>query len=150
MAVIKQTDFATGRKDAPTPYEAGCLACAVFPYTVATAITAATDIIALGYLPAGCIPVRAELYAGALGAGCTADVGFMSGPLGSNDTAQTSADELIDGGAAHNATAVATIPDLMDISVVDYHRPIGLKVSQDVAAANQKIWLLLWYRPGPA
>jgi hypothetical protein len=148
MAVIKQTDFATGRKEAPTPYEGGQVACAVFEYTFAAAWTATTDIAAIGYLPAGCVPVLVRATSTALGSGCTMDVGFMSGALGSTDTAQTSGDELIDGGAAHSAEAAGTLADLLAITAVDYHRPIGLKTSADVTADTAKtVRLQVWYKP---
>lgn len=147
MAVIKQTPFVTGKKDAPTPYQAGHVACAIFEYTVNDDITAATDIIAIGYLPAGCIPVDSKLVSGALGASTTADVGFMSGELGSTDANQTSGDEIFDAGAAHSAVTAAPLADLFAITATDKHRPIGLKVNQDVTATGQKIQLALWYRP---
>lgn len=147
MAVIKQTDYATGRKDAPTPYEAGQVAVATFEFIFSAAWTAATDIAAIGYLPAGCKPVMVRSNATALGADATIDLGFMSGALGSTDTAQTSGDELIDGGAAHNAEATATLADLLDISAVDYHRPIGLKTNQNVTAgAAKKVTVQVWYQ----
>lgn len=146
-AVIKQTPYATGKMDAPTPYEAGCVACAIFDYAFTEAYTAATDIIAIGYLPAGCVPVLVRCGSTALGAGATMDLGFMSGDLGSTDTAQTSADELIDGGAAHSAECVATLADLLAIEAVDYHRPIGLKISQDVTASAAKtVSVQVWYK----
>lgn len=147
MAVIKQTDWATGRKEAPTPYEAGQVACATFSYTFSADLTAATDIVALGYLPAGCVPVAVRASSTALGAGATMDLGFMSGDLGSVDTDQTSADELIDGGAAHSAEAEATLADLIAITPSDKHRAIGLKISQDVTAGAAKtVTVQLWYR----
>jgi len=148
MSIIKQTQHATGHKEAPTPYGAGNIACAIFNYSFAAAYTAATDIIALGYLPAGCVPLTVRAGSTALGAGATMDLGFMSGDLGSTDTTQTSGDELVDGLGAHSTEIEATLADLLAIESVDYHRPIGLKISQDVTAdAAKTVSVQVFYRP---
>lgn len=147
MAVIKQTDFARGRKEAPTPYLAGQVACVTFEYAFGTAWTAATDIAAIGYLPAGCVPIAMHVISTALGSGATANIGFMSGDLGSTDTGQTSGAELGSAVAAHSAAVEAPRTPLLAVAKSDRNRPIGLKTNQDVTADPAKrVRVQLWYQ----
>lgn len=145
MAIL-QTDFATFKKEPPTIGHAGVVQAVIFDFSFAAqALTAASDIVELGYLPAGARPHRARLVGEGLGS-ITADVGFMSGTVGDNVSVRTSADELFDGVSVNDAAHEATALELLAITPLNQHRSVGAKFSGNIAAgAGKKITLILEY-----
>lgn len=140
---IFQSDWAKIRRQAPTADCAGDVVAEKFDFTV-TANLAIGDIIELGILPAGHTVVDAVLITDDLGAG-TLDVGLMSGAVGSLDAARTSGNELFSA-AADAGVVRLTQAGAFAIAKSDVHRSIGLKSSAAIAAASQKVSLVLSYR----
>lgn len=144
MTII-QSDWATGRKTAPTAYKVGSTHTARFEITL-SANVATSDIIELGALPAFSRIVDATLITEGTFTGVTADVGIMSGTLGSTDTGRTCGNELF--AAADLTTGLQRISKNAAplLSATDTDRAIGVKVSAAVTgAATKKLTLLLNY-----
>ena len=141
-----QSETAKRRETPPTGYVSGSVQCAIFTYTFDKPFTAATDVLEIGFLPANTIPVRARLVPEGLTASNAADVGFMSGEPGDPDPTRTSGDELFDGVAAVATEASAAAVDLLEVTRSEYHRSIGIKMTQNITAgAAKKITLILEY-----
>lgn len=143
---ILQSKLATGEEQAPQTYGHGVVASYIVEYTVATGKTVATtDIIEMGVLPGGCRIVAARVFpTGDFGVGNTADVGIMSGSVGSTDTTRTSGDELFDG-VTLTASAWNTSDEALLIDPIDQHRSIGVKFSAQVTGAGQVLRLQVFY-----
>lgn len=140
---ILQSDWGKLRKQTPYADCAGDVISERFDYTVVSAIGTG-DILELGVLPAGHTVVDAVLITDDIGT-ATIDVGIMSGDVASTDPARTCGNELF--AAAADASVVRmSAAGGFRIAPADVHRSIGLKVSAAVAAASQKISLVLTYR----
>lgn len=146
MATILQSKLATGEEQAPQTYGHGIVASYLASYTIATGVTVATtDIIEIGVLPGGCRIVGAKIFpTGDFGAGNTADVGIMSGDVGSTDSTRTSGDELFDGQTLTAASEISSDEALL-VAPVDKHRSIGVKFSASVTGAGQVFRLQVFY-----
>lgn len=99
-----------------------------------TTLAAGTKL-ELGYLPAYHHIVGGALTSDAMGAGITANVGFMTGEQGVADDSRTVGTEL------YNAASVAAATSLplnsayaLRLPSVDYHRAVGLVLSGAVTA----------------
>ena len=140
---IKQSDWAYGRRVAAVGDEAGDVICERYSYTI-TSDLASGDIIEMGPLPAFAFPVDATLVTDELGT-VTLDAGIMSGDFGSDDQSRTCGAELFS--AAADASVVRmSLPGGFRLTPVGKDRGIGVKVSDAITAANQRIDLLLYYR----
>ncbi|MGH2343385.1 hypothetical protein ACRC7T_18120 [Segnochrobactraceae bacterium EtOH-i3] len=143
MTII-QSDWATGRKTAPSAYKVGSTHTARFEITLTTNV-ATTDIVELGVLPAFSRIIDATLIVEGAFTG-TADVGIMSGPMGSTDTSRTIGNELF--AAADLTTPLQRITKNAGplLSATEADRSIGVKVSAAVTGAStKKLTLLLSY-----
>ena len=145
MAIL-QSDYAKFIKEPPTIGHAGVVQAVAFEYSFASqALTAASDIVEIGFLPALAKPHRARLIGEGLGA-ITADVGLMSGTVGDNVSVRTSGDELFDGTSVNDAEAEATALEIRAIAASTAHRSIGVKFSGNIAAgAGKKVTVILEY-----
>ena len=145
MAIVK-SEWTKGRKQAPVSGEARNVVTERFDFTIG-ADMAANDIVELAVLPAYHFVVDAVLILSAgLGAGRTVDVGIMSGDVGEEDNTRTSGNELY--AAQDSAAAVASRMVKADgflLAPGNKDRSIGVKVSDTVTAANQKVTLVLQY-----
>lgn len=140
---IKQSDWAYGRRVAAVGDEAGDVICERYSYVI-TSDLAAGDIIEMGPLPAFTFPVDATIVSDELGT-VTLNAGIMSGDFGSDDQSRTCGAELFS--AAADASVVRmSLPGGFRLTPVDKDRGIGVKVSEAITAANQRIDLLLYYR----
>jgi hypothetical protein len=130
----------------PTPFTAGAVCTAIFSISFAsTAYTAADDLIELAGLPADCRPVAATLIGAGVGA-LTADVGFLSEPLGDNTDESTSGDEIFDGASVDDTEVDATAASMVAIAPTSGNRAIGMTLSGNVAAgAGKAVTLVLTY-----
>ena len=144
MALI-ETEWATGQRATPSGCQAGDVKVAEFTYQVAAGATlAGADIVALGILPAFHHVVGATLIGDGLGAGITANVGFITGEPGSEAVGS----ELYDGADVAGATALPLNSEYaFRLPSVDYHRTIGIDLSGDVAGggSGKKVTLVLNY-----
>lgn len=131
-----QSHAAKGKQTPPTGYVAGAKMVAIFPFTFTEAYESTTDLVEIGILPAGAQLLGATLISGANGATITADVGILSGAAGAKDDSRTMGTEFITAGAAHNASAAATLAACLAIAKADVHRGIGVTMSADVVAAT--------------
>ena len=143
---LHQSDWATGRKQAPVSREARGVVVERFTFTVSDDL-AANDIIELAVLPAYHFPVDAVMVTDAMGTGVTFDVGIMSGDVGEDDGARTSGDELFDGTNVENAAVTRmSKADGFTLASANADRSIGLKVlGAGITAAGQEITLVLSY-----
>lgn len=151
MAII-QSDYATGKKETHQSVMAGDVMFTRFQYEFATQLNSA-DILELGVLPAGCVPVPglSTMITEANGGnftGLTANVGIMSGEVGSTDAGRTLGTEFF---AAVDLAAAATNPvvrlqALLNLAPSELNRSIGFQASGNIVAlAGKKVTLLLGY-----
>src|SRR5690606_36649576 len=103
MAIVIQSDWALGRKQAQTSREAGGVVAQRFEATIDADLDVG-DIVELAVLPAYHSVVAAILDTEALGSGVSVDVGIMSGAVGDPDGTRTCGDELF---SAEDASAAA-------------------------------------------
>ena len=143
MAIVIQSDWALGRKQAPTSREAGGVVAQRFEATIDADLDVG-DIVELAVLPAYHTVVDAILDTEALGSGVSVDVGIMSGAVGDPDGTRTCGDELF---SAEDASAAAVVraseSSAFTIAPADRDRSIGVKVSAAVTA-GKKIGLMLF------
>lgn len=144
MAVIKQTPWVKGQAMTPVPAAAGVVVTQAFTYTISAALTAATDILEMGILPANCTVVDAILHVDEAGLAVW-DAGIMSGDVGSTDSGRTSGAELFNDAADATVNRMSAIGGFK-IAAVGYDRSLGVKASADVTAANQVITLIVSYK----
>lgn len=149
---IFQSDHAKGLYTPAMGYAAGDLMVSRFTYTFSVG-AATTDIIELGILPAGTRIVDAGIVTEGTFTGITANIGIMSGTVGSKDTGRTSGSELFS--AVNLATATSNIQRLTGVSGIllspaETDRSIGLVVSGTVSAATSKVVTLLLFYAAPA
>lgn len=142
---IQQSDWATGKKQAPVSREANGVVVERFTFTVDKNV-ASGDIIELAVLPAYHFPVDAVLVSGAMGGTVTADVGIMSGTVGDPDITRTCGDELYDGTSVASAAVTRpTIADAFTIQPANQDRSIGFLANDNITGTGQKITLVLTY-----
>ncbi len=144
---LKQSKYVDGFQ-LPTKqnFEAGVVTSQRFAYVIGANLSI-SDIIELCYLPAGCTLVDYHLDHDALGAGVTADVGFMSGAVGDDDAGRTSGNELY---AAADVAAAgfkrASKVDALRDPANNNDRSIGIKIGgAGVTASDQVVALTLFY-----
>lgn len=150
---LKQNNVALGQVKMPSPVD-----CALIAFRMSYTLTgdlAAGDIIEVGNLPAGALPVDIVLDCDDMDSGTTGTVS-----VGILNAGKTDLDTTASGGAAwltaqsiQAATAVrADAGGLRAMSRVavdnEDDRPVGIKiVGETAAAAAQVIGLTLLYRP---
>jgi len=143
MTII-QSEFATGQKQVTVPRESGVIVTERFSVTLA-ADTLAADIIEIGVLPGGGIPVDAVFISDECGTG-TFNVGIMSGNVGSQDATRTVGAELFSA-VADDSVVRATLPAVFGaIAPASDNRSIGVKCSAGITANGQVITVLLSYK----
>lgn len=137
MAIAIQSDWALGRKQAPTSREGGGVVAQRFEATIDADLDVG-DIVELAVLPAYHTVVDAILDTEALGTGVSVDVGVMSGSVGDPDGTRTCGDELF---SAEDASAAAVVraseSSAFTIAPVGADRSIGVKVSAAVTAGKK-------------
>lgn len=144
MSIIKQSEWAKGQEMTPYPESAGEVVNVLYEYTNTAGITAATDIVEIGFLPAGARLVDAVFIADETGA-ATYDVGLLSGDAGDAvSTTRDSGAEIFNDAADASATRMSLSTGFL-ITPVDYDRGIGVKASANVAAGATKIRLSVSY-----
>lgn len=143
--MIKQSLTARRFTTPPNAYAAGVLMTAAFSFTFDKA-TLAADIIDLGVLPAGAQIVGGAIIGQNMGA-VTAQVGIMSGEVGSLDVARTITTDIAAAASMNDtSTEISRISALAIAPDDTKHRSIGAKISADVAAgATKKITVLVFY-----
>lgn len=140
MAIFR-SDFSKGLRTPPTPFSAGDVKAARFTYTFNDAANS-SDIIEIGVLPARSRVMSAFVITEGTFTGITANIGLMSGTVGSTDTGRTSGSELFS--AVNLATANTTVQQLSLstgplIAVSESDRGIGVVLSGSVSASSSKI-----------
>lgn len=137
MAIAIQSDWALGRKQAPTSREAGGVVAQRFEATIDADLDVG-DIVELAVLPAYHTVVDAILDTEALGTGVNVDVGVMSGAVGDPDGTRTCGDELFSAEDASAAAVVrASASSAFTIAPAGADRSIGVKVSAAVTAGKK-------------
>jgi hypothetical protein len=152
---LKQSAVSTRKMAQPVAYAAGQRVTAVIPIDITAAgigaVTAVSDKIEVGYIPAGALLVGAELISEAIGAALTADVGLMTnssdGEFGNQSNSSTVGSQILNDASINNtAVSAATIACVNLGRDETKHRAIGITVSGDIAAgAGKRLTLVLEY-----
>jgi hypothetical protein len=108
------------------------------------------DVVEMGAIPAGCIPVDVVIDNGALGASATLDVGILSGNYGDNVIGRTMLNaEFIAAGAAATAGVLRRNRVVTAIPVQLTDRSWGVRFLGANPAAGQLIRGVLTCAPNP-
>lgn len=137
MSLI-QSDQAKLMKAVAVPFGAGLECVNIYDIDLSAGVTAASDIIEVGLLPANGKLTGLEVIGAGVGA-ITADVGIMSGRWGDVDDTRTLTTTLINDGDINNAQASGSLDTLTDVAATDDNRSIGMTLSADVAAGSASI-----------
>lgn len=145
---IKQSPWALFKKTAASVLTSGSVVKQEFYYDASNGLLA-TDIVDFGVLPANAKIVDATLFADASIGAANANIGIMSGDIGSTDATRTVGSEIFS--AQSLATAHTTLVKLSSVTALNLapgatDRSIGLQVSANVVAgANKIIRLIVHY-----
>ncbi len=148
MALIQGRHGKRGAS-AINPCEAGVTATSVYVLDLTSqAITAASDVIELGPLPAKAQLISATVIGASVGA-ITATIGVLTGeagdPLASRALAG-GAGNVITAGSINDTETAATRAACLGVTPSDTHRGIGGTVSANIAAgAGKKIRVVIQY-----
>lgn len=142
---IHRNDYGNLRAMPPSLGRSGVVMEARFSHTFTVALgdlTAASDILEIGVLPAGCKIVDAWCIASGFVVDATCDVGFMTGEPGADTnpdgTARTSGDEIFDGVDTDTTTQIAK-GAAIGIAASNVNRSIGVKFSANETADGDQI-----------
>ncbi|MDV7391711.1 hypothetical protein RZS08_10175, partial [Arthrospira platensis SPKY1] len=124
MANFKGKQLAAGMP-APSALDAVSLVTSVGEYLTKTG-DAIGDIVEMGAIPAGCVPVDVIVDNGALGASATLDVGILSGAYGDSGV-RTMGNEFIATGAAATAGVLRRNKVVTAITVSEETKSWGIK-----------------------
>lgn len=112
-------------------------------YTVPAGVVV-NDITEMGAIPHGCYVTNATIFQDGLGAGCTLDVGIVSGQYGKFDQARTQGNEIFAALAVATAgTSARPTKNLMAIAPAESAQGVGVKFLGAAPTAGKKITLLL-------
>lgn len=139
MTII-QSEWAKGRKSAPTSRESRGVVAERFTFEVTDNIGTG-DILELAILPAYHFVVGATVIPEGDFGEVTADIGIMSGAVGDQDNTRTSGNEIFEAVALGEVSSADKVEGLMLVPA-DADRSIGVKFSAAVTA-GQKLTLLL-------
>jgi hypothetical protein len=114
-------------------------------YTVKTG-DAINDIVEMGAIPAGCVPVDVVVHTGALGASATLDVGVLAGNYGDAGT-RAMGNEFAAAAAAATAVVIRSTKSLAALAATDNDRGWGVKFLGANPAAGQVVRATLICRP---
>lgn len=134
MAIIKSNlTGGNARKQLHAPFTANTSTTILIEHVFTQAVTSG-DILELAYLPAGCRILSCDVQTVGTGA-VTADVGFMSGEVGSTDAARTM-DTALFSAITPTTAASTSILALFAAGALasDVPRSIGVRFSGTVAA----------------
>lgn len=146
MANFKSKQVA-GQRPAPSALNASSLVHVIGEYVTKTG-DAIGDIVEMGAIPAGCVPVDVIVDNGALGASATLDVGILSGSYLDAGT-RTMGNEFIAAGAAATAGVLRRNKPVSDISVQQTEKSFGIKFLGANPAVGQKVRVVLLCAPTP-
>lgn len=110
---------------------------------------AINDIVEMGAIPAGCIPVDVIVDNGALGASATLDVGILSGTYADSGV-RTMGSEFIAAGAAATAGVLRRNKNVNAVAVETADKGWGIKFLGANPAVGQVIRATLLVRPAIA
>lgn len=135
---IRQSQRAIGQRPVPQAFTSGAVVAYLAEFIIPAGMTiGAGDIVELAVLPADHRIVDAQILpTGNFGAGVTADVGIMSGAVGSTDPARTVGNELF-AAVATNAFGRLVKGDAIVLDHSNSDRSIGVKFSAAVTGAGQ-------------
>lgn len=145
MANSKSKQVVMGQA-AATPLSAVSLVAITAEYVTKTGDVIG-DIVEMGALPAGCVPVDLIVDNGALGASATLDVGILSGNYDDPVAARTMGNEFIALGAAATAGVLRRNKSVTGIASADNDRSWGIKFAGANPAASQTIRATLMVMP---
>jgi hypothetical protein len=112
-------------------------------------VTAASDLLAVGKVPANCRPTSIEVIGGGLPATSTGTVGWLTGAAlaDDDDTRTLPGENTIQAGLVIDGTksAAASTANCLKMAPVGYDRTIGIKLSANVPAGTAFLTLLMRY-----
>jgi hypothetical protein len=145
---LKQSKQVVAGYPSPTPREAANLINITAEYTTVTG-DAINDIVEMGAIPEGCVPVDLIVDNGALGADATADAGIISGEYGKKDNARTMGNEFFAAKAVATAGVVRRDKNVNAVLASDSLRGWGIKFLGANPAAGQTVRATLVVVPAP-
>jgi hypothetical protein len=145
---LKQSKQVVAGYPSPTPRAAADLIHVTGEYTVVAA-DAIGDIVEMGAIPEGCIPLDVIVNNGALGASATLDVGILSGEYAKADGARTMGNEFIASGAAATSGVLRMTKNPNAVLPSDELRGWGVKFLVTDPAAGQVVRATLVCVPAP-
>lgn len=137
MALI-QSEQAQERKPVAVCLTAGVETVNIYDVDLSGGLTAASDVVEVGLLPANAIITGVTLIGANTGAAETADFGIMDGAWGENDDTRTLATVLMNDVTVHNAVAEGAADTLTDVAPSTANRSLGMTFSADIAAGAGK------------
>lgn len=146
MANFKSKQVA-GQRPAPSALSAVDLVHVVGEYVTKTG-DAIGDIVEMGAIPAGFVPVDVIVDNGALGASATLDVGILSGNY-LDSGVRTMGNEFLAAGAAATAGVLRRNKPVSDIAVQQTDKSFGIKFQGANPAVGQKVRVVLLCAPNP-
>lgn len=147
MANFKSKQVAFGLA-AVSALSAAALVPVTGEYTVKTG-DAIGDIVEMGAIPAGCIPVDVVVDNGALGASATLDVGILSGTYADSGV-RTMGNEFIAAGAAATAGVLRRTKNVNAVAVEPTDKGWGIKFLGAAPAVGQVVRATMYVRPAIA
>ena len=141
MAII-QSEIAKGTVSVPQAFTSGAVVAHLAEFTIPTGTNiGASDIVELSILPGDHRVIDAAVVAASGFTTETADIGIMSGEVGSLDDTRTSNDVIFE---AVELTGYARMEkgDAVVLPTTEKDRSIGLKFSGAVTGAGQKLTVL--------
>ena len=131
------------------PREAGNEVVVRYTIDVSAGVTAASDVLEFGPLPAFGKPVDATLISEGIGAALTATVGLLTGEASNADNARAlvgGASNMLTAASINNTEVAATKLACMGVPAAQDHRGIGATVSGNITAgAGKKLHLVVKY-----
>lgn len=143
---LKQSKQVAAGLPAPTPFYATSPVLVTGEYVVVTG-DAIGDIVEMGALPSGCVPVDVIVDNGALGASATLDGGILSGEFAKKDNARTMGNEFFAASAVATAGVVRRAKNVNAVASDAADRGWGVKFLGANPAPGQIVRATLVCRP---
>lgn len=135
------------RRPALSALNGSSLVAVVAEYVTKTG-DAINDIVEMGAIPAGCVPVDIVVHNGALGASATLDAGILSGSYGDSGT-RTMGNEFFAAQAAATAGLIRGNKTLGGVATDTADKSWGIKFLGANPATGQTIRATLYCAPAP-
>jgi hypothetical protein len=145
---LKQSKQVVAGYPSPSPRDAVGVIRVTGEYLVVAA-DAIGDIVEMGGIPEGCVPIDLIVDNGALGASATLDAGIISGEYAKADNARTMGNEFFAASAAATSGVIRRNKNVNAVLPSDAVRGWGIKFLAADPAAGQLVRATLLCIPAP-